>query len=85
MLSLYTLLALDVARERAAEARAAAERHRDAELRAAEARAHGLTSASRPSRVRLAAASLLRWVGDRADGLADAACNAAARVEGRAA
>jgi hypothetical protein len=83
MLSLYTMVALDVARERAAEARAAAEKHRVAELRAAELRAHARPA--RPSRVRLASASVLRWVSDRADGVSDAACNAAARVEGRAA
>jgi hypothetical protein len=80
MLSLHTMLALDLANERAAEARAAAERHRTDELRAA-----GPAAQQRPGRTRMVAATLLRWVSDRADGLSDAACNAAARVEGKAA
>lgn len=75
-------MALDIARERALEAE---QEHLAATARAAqqtEARAHGT---ARPSRIRATAASALRSVSGALGSLADAACDAATRVERRTA
>jgi hypothetical protein len=74
--------ALDIARERG---RDAAQHRLAAQARAArdhEARIHGL---ARPSRARSWAASSLRAVSGALGTVADAACDAAARVEHRTA
>ena len=75
-------MALDIARDRAHEAQqnnlAAAARAAEQ----AEARAHGIV---RPSRLRATAASALRAVSGLFGSVADAACEAASRVERRTA
>jgi hypothetical protein len=75
-------VALDIAQERAREAQ---QERLAAEARAAqdaEARAHGFV---RPSRIRAAAASALRAVSGAFGSVSDAACDAATRLERRAA
>ena len=75
-------MALDIARERAKEAQ---QEHLAAAARAAqraEARAHGVVQ---PSRIRTTAAAALRAVSGAFGSLADAACDAASRVERRTA
>jgi hypothetical protein len=75
-------MALDIARERAQEAQ---QEHLAAQARAAhqaEDRAHGVV---RPSRLRATAASALRAVSGVFGSVADAACEAASRVERRTA
>ena len=87
MLHIYGYLAQDIARERVREAEAVALARRAAELNAEERRAH--PSSWRESwwpvaAARLAIAGALRGVSSVAEYLSRSACNAAARVEGRA-
>ena len=81
MWTLYALVALDLERERAREAASLAARHRAARL-AALGQSDDTWSVGGTRRV-LAAA--LRRLSSGADTIADAACSAATRVEGRAA
>jgi hypothetical protein len=81
-MSPYYLLAVDLARERTRALEAEARRDRLAHDAVTFGRGHRPSS---PGRLRAVAAAALRRVGAGADGLADAACRAASRVEGQAA
>jgi len=81
MLSLYTLLALDIANERSREAAELASRHRTAELAAEEAAEHPQLFV-RPGRGRLAVAGLLHLVEGGATSVARSAGDAASRLDG---
>ena len=83
MWQIYGLMALDLARERAEEARRdrlASLARQHAEL---EARLHSLPG--RPSRPRLATAAVLRAASGLFGSISDAACDAAARLDHRTA
>ena len=87
MLHIYGYLAQDIARERLREAEAVGLARLAAELNAEERHAH--PSSRREAwwpvaAVRSAIAGALRGVSGVAENLSRSACNAAARVEGRA-
>jgi hypothetical protein len=87
VLHYYGFLAQDIARERQREAEAVALARLAAELNAEERRAHPsfLQDAWQPAgTARHAVAGALRGISDMAGYLSRSACNAAARVEGRA-
>ncbi len=83
MWQLHAQIALDLARERAREARQQALANRAREFARAEAGRHGV--ARQPGRVRVGAATALRAVSGAFGSVSDAACEAAARVERRTA
>ena len=87
MFHIYGYLAQDIARERQREAEAAALARLAAELKAEERRAHPSFRGDvwRPTgAVRRAVADALRGVSGMAGHISRSACNAAARVDGRA-
>ena len=76
-------IALDLARERAEEARRLALANEARLMRADEARRHALPVA--PGRQRIAAAAVLRAVSGAFGTVSDAACEAATRIDRRTA
>jgi hypothetical protein len=82
MWQIHAMIALDLARERAREAEAAAEHHRLLALVADERAEH--PERHRPL-ARVLLASTLRHLSGGADAVADAACRAARRLDGQAA
>ena len=83
MWQIQAQLALDIARERAAEARRQALASEARAFQAEEARLHGRPIA--PGRSRVAAARVLRGLSGAFGSVSDAACEAAARLERRTA
>jgi hypothetical protein len=83
MWQIHAQMALDLARERAEEARNNSLAARAREHAALEARLHA--PVLRPSRVRLALAAALRAASGVFGSISDAACNAATRIDHRTA
>ncbi len=83
MWQIQAQLALDLARERAAEARRQALANEARASQADEIRRHHLQTA--PARPRVAAARVLRAVSGAFGSVSDAACEAAARLDHRTA
>ena len=83
MWQIHAQMALDLARERAEEARRNSLAAQAREHAALEARLHG--RASRPNRVRLGLATALRAASGLFGSISDAACDAATRLDHRTA
>ena len=83
MWQIHAQMALDLARERAAESRARAMADEARAMAAEERRRHAV--ATTPSRPRMAAAAVLRGISGALSGVSEAACDAAARLERRTA
>jgi hypothetical protein len=83
MWQLMAQRALDIARERAEDARREALADESRRMRALERRLHEAPAG--PSRPRAGAARVLRGVSDVFDAVSNAACDAAVRLDGRAA
>jgi len=83
MWQLMAQRALDIARERADEARRESLAAESRRFQALEQRLHGATPA--PGRPRAVMAWLLRGISDAFEAASDAACHAALRLDGRAA
>ncbi len=83
MWQIYAMLALDLTRERLLEADTARRARWARETLEEERRRHAVEDAVSPGAGRRAVAGALRRLGAGAESLADAACSAASRVEGR--